>query len=395
MADSFRVAIAGAGIGGLTAGIAFARAGADVTLFERAAKITEVGAGIQQSPNAMAVHAALGTAQDVIAAGFEPEAGTIRDYKTGKIKLRTPMKGAHIARYGHPYIHIHRADLIDILLRHAKAAGVNIKTGHAVTGFDDAGDAVKITTDQGSHITDLLVGADGINSGIAGQINGETPARFTGQMAWRGLISAADVPAGIIPKDATIWAGPGGHFVSYYLRGGDLINFIAVQERADWTEESWSKPGDLSQLRAAFSGWDRPVTKLLSACTDCFEWGLFDRLPLDAWSRGRAVLLGDAAHPMLPFMAQGAAMAIEDAWALSRAVMTGPDLSEALKIYETLRKPRASKLQNISKDNAHMFHAAGPPAILRDAKLKVARVLPAAEKLRFDPIYGYDIKTKI
>ena len=225
-------------------------------------------------------------------------------------------------------------------------------------------------------------------------MHGEQPARFTRQMAWRGLVNPSDVASDLIPKDATVWAGPGAHFVSYYVRGTDLINFIAVKERASWTEQSWAKPGNMADLRAEFSGWDTPVTALLSACRSCFEWGLFDRPAYKTWSDGRAVLLGDAAHPMLPFMAQGAAMAIEDGWALAQSLSKYDAIDTALRAYEDLRKPRTTRLQNISEENATMFHAAGSGAIIRDAKLAAARTLPFAQKLRFDPIYGYDI-TKV
>ncbi len=389
------ILICGAGIGGLTAATAYAKAGARVTVFERAEKISEVGAGIQQSPNAMAVHAALGTASDIAAYSFAPDAGTLRDYKTGAVKLRTQMDVAYKARYGHPYLHIHRADLIAILLNHAKRAGTTILTGHSVSGYKQDKTGITALTNQGDFQGDLFVGADGINSLIAGQMHGETPARFTGQMAWRGTVKASDVPSGIIPKEAAVWVGPGAHFVTYYLRGGELINFVAVKERSKHTEESWSKPGDMQALQKAFSGWDAAVTALLSACTTCFEWGLFDRPVLPTWHDGRAVLLGDACHPMLPFMAQGAAMAIEDAWALSQLTANADDLPAAFSKYETMRKPRASKLQAISTGNAAMFHAAGPAAIIRDAKLTVARALPLAAALRFDPIYGYDITKEI
>ena len=391
---SKNILICGGGIGGLTAALAFARKGHTVTVLERAAQIGEVGAGIQQSPNAMAVHAALGTAADITARSFAPSAGTIRDYKSGQVMLRTQMAGAYEARYGHAYLHIHRADLIDILQSHALRAGVKILTGHGVSRYTQSGNQITVATDKGEFTGDILVGADGIKSVIAAQMRGESPARFTGQMAWRGTVEAARVPAGLIPKEAGVWAGPGAHFVSYYLRGGDLINFIAVKEQAEWTDENWSSPGDISELRAAFAGWDAPVTGLLAACETCFEWGLFDRPALDTWSEGRAVLLGDACHPMLPFMAQGAAMAIEDAWALTQSVTASGDIQTAFQNYEKLRKPRASKMQAISRDNANMFHAHGPAKIIRDAKLAAARALPFAQKLRFDPIYGYDI-TKI
>ncbi len=395
MSDRLRVLICGAGIGGLTAALAFVRGGAQVTVLEKAREISDVGAGIQQSPNAMAVHAALDTADDIIAAGVLPGAGIIRDFKRGRVKLRTQMKGAYEGRYGHPYVHIHRADLIDILRKHAVNAGADIRLSRTVTAYENRSDKVFVKTDHGNFTADILVGADGINSAIAAQMQGQGSARFTGQMAWRGLVDASDVSPGLIPKDASVWAGPGTHFVSYYVRGANLINFVAIKEKADWTEESWSKPGDVSQLRQAFKGWDKPVTELLNACGACFEWGLFDRPALPTWRDGRAVLLGDAAHPMLPFMAQGAAMAIEDSWALSQAVFQNSDIETALRRYERLRKPRATKLQNISKSNAGLFHAAGPAALARDAKLAAARALPFAQKMRFDPIYGYDITTVI
>jgi len=188
--------------------------------------------------------------------------------------------------------------------------------------------------------------------------------------------------------------GPERHFVAYYLRGGDLINFVAVQERDDWVEESWSLTGGKDKLTAAFNGWDRCVTQLIDAAQDCLLWGLFDRAPLSFWSQGRTTLLGDAAHPMLPFMAQGAAIAMEDAWVLAQKILTAPDMIDALTAYEAARMARGTKLQNISRNNAKLFHEnAGVARAIRSAKFGLAAKLSALQHIKLDPIYAMNVTT--
>lgn len=387
-----KVIIIGAGIGGLTAAIALARCGMDVQVYEKSPSLGEVGAGLQQSPNAMAVHEALGTQASILENAFEPEAGYLRDYRSGKPLLTTQMQGLYEKRYGHKYINIHRADLLDSLIERTKDLNISIHLDQWVQSVENMGDAVSLTVNGKTIRADALIGADGIRSQIRDLIIGPSNPQFTGQVAWRGLVPADALPHGTIPFAANNWLGPGRHFVSYYLRGTKLINFVAVEERQKWADERWDEPANLAELRQAFSGWDPRITQLLSACEDSFLWGLFDHPPLKQWSKGRVALLGDAAHPMLPFMAQGAAMAVEDGWVLAHALsLHRKDIPKALALYETLRKPRATEVQAISRQNASLYHKRGTGAVLRNAKLAIGGLLPPLIEARLAKIYGVDV----
>jgi salicylate hydroxylase len=395
------ILIAGGGIGGLTAAIILAQNGRNVHLFEQSGAFSEIGAGLQISPNAMQVHRAIKTDKAIIKAGFAPEYAALRHYKTGHIHLKTPLKHQCETRYGAPYIHIHRADLQRILLASAKAAGVIFHMATRVEAYRQDSSAITLETDKGAFKGSLLIGADGIKSAIHLQMskaekNPPIKPRFTGQIAWRGIIPASALPPRMIAPAANIWMGPGQHFVAYYLRGGDLINFIAAQDRKEWAEESWSFKGDKSKLAAAFNGWDTSVTHLIKACETPYIWGLFDRQPLNNWQDGRAVLLGDAAHPMLPFMAQGAAMAIEDAWVLSHKILTchngGDTRLEALAQYVNIRRPRTAALQKTSQQNAKMFHTSSAAQLcLRRAQLSLAHHIPVLQHMKLGSIYGLDV----
>lgn len=386
------VLIAGAGIGGLTAAIALGQNGAKVEIFEQAAELGEIGAGLQQSPNAMAVHAKLGTARTIEAASFQPHAGVFRNFKTGAPEMTTHMRGTYEARYGHKYLHIHRADLHAILVERAKATGVKIHLGTSVPGYSQTMGNVTLKTSAGEVSGDVLIGADGTHSKTREAMLGLKSPLFTGQVAWRGLVPADRIPKGTIPTDANNWLGPGKHFVAYYLRGGELINFVAVEEREDWTEEGWNIPGDMDDVRNAFKGWDPRITTLLAACENCYLWGLFDRPALKSWTDGRVALLGDAAHPMLPFVAQGSAMAIEDGWVLAHHILKASDMSAALKAYETARYKRASTIQSLSRKTAQLYHMQSPLSLTkRRAEFAIASKIPAAAFTRLDKIYGVDV----
>lgn len=341
----------------------------------------------------MHVMAAMGCDKEIKEAAFEPQNAVTRHYKTGRAELILPLKGMHQERYGQPYLHIHRADLHHILRRSAEASGVAIHLDAAVQTIlqDEAGVSISAGGDQ--YQGDILVGADGVRSTVCRKIFGERQPRFTGQVAWRGTVDASRLPEGTIPPDANAWLGPGRHFVSYYVRGGALINFVAVEERGVWTEEGWNIAGDVGDVRAAFDGWDPRIQTLLGSCTSCFLWGLFDHPPLASWTQSRAALLGDACHPMLPFMAQGAAMAIEDAFALTGCVgKTHLSLEERLKLYENKRQGRTTLLQTLSRDNARLFHLSSPLAVAaRRAKFWAASHVPPLAHMRFDKIYGHNV----
>jgi salicylate hydroxylase len=239
---------------------------------------------------------------------------------------------------------------------------------------------------------DVLIGAEGIRSNIQASMFGKHPADFTGQVAWRGTVETHKLPRNLVKPNANLWIGPGRHFVSYYLRGGSLVNFVAVEQRSDWRNESWHEQGDIKALRTAFSGWHAQVTELLDAAEECFLWALFDRKPLENWTDKNVALLGDACHPMLPFLAQGAAMAIEDAYALAANLVKHHDIPSALKAYQAIRLARTSKIQHMARANAKLYHMSNPVQRAKLHAIKVAgKVMPSVSAKPLESIYAYNI----
>lgn len=365
-----RVLIIGGGIGGLNAALNFALRGHDVQLFEQAPHFDDIGAGIQLGPNAMHVMKFIGIDENLSKKANFPEFNTLRHYKSGKPYTRLQVKGYYENKYNAPYLHIHRADLIACLAQACENQGVHLhlnsrfKTAKTLKNNQGVSICVRQNKQSLTFEGDLLIGADGIHSEVksaifttefATEFGADSP-NFTGQVAWRGLVPAEKLPQGLIAKESNIWIGKGKHFVAYYLRGGELVNFIAVEKQPAWTAESWNEKGDIQHIRALFEGWDDAVTQTLNAAESCYKWGLFDRQPLPRWSQGRMVLLGDACHPMLPFMAQGAAMALEDGYVLAEEMSDKGAVEDALKQYEKRRKPRTSMVQKMSRTNATRFH---------------------------------------
>lgn len=393
MAERGNALIAGAGIGGLTAAICLERHGWQVDVFEAATEIAEVGAGLQLSPNAMKVLRQVGLDERVIGAGFQPEALELRLGRSGQQVFSIPVADKASALWGAPYVHIHRADLLDILAAAATEAGVRVHTSAAVTGYRAAEACTALHLADGTgREGDLIVGADGLHSAIRRQMLGDTPARFTGNMAWRATvpIERLDNPP---PPTACVWAGPGRHAVTYRLRGGRLANFVGVVERPDWTREAWSDEGTRAEVLADFAGWHPVITELIDKADRHLRWGLYDRPPLPHWSDGAAVLLGDACHPMLPFQAQGAAQAIEDAFVLARDVSTNSTVPDGLARYEATRKPRTASIQAASRANMKTFHRRSPLSQLATyGPMKAAGLLlPGIVRSRLDWIFAHDV----
>ena len=384
--------IAGGGIAGTAAALALARAGWQITVFERRPELGEIGAGLQVSPNAARVLDWLGVLDAVRGSAFVPHSGVLRDGRTGAEIYRAALADAARDRWGAPYLHLHRADLLSVLVNAARAAGVHLEIGCAVERtVEHPGHIALHMADGAIHEADLVLGADGIHSALRKAVLPDEAPRFTGQVAWRGLVPADAVPEGTIPPDATVWAGEGRHLVTYYLRGGALINFVAVEERDDWTEESWSAPGDPDALRACFQDWHAAPKTLLNAVGECFLWGLFDRPEQVRWTQGRLALIGDAAHPMLPFMAQGAAMALEDVAVLVRH-LGAAEISEALSLWEDERWPRVIRVLQQARANGRMFHRA--PGAMRAASRAVvgtvSKLAPGLAAGQLDWLYGFD-----
>ena len=393
----YQIAIVGAGIGGLCAALALSQQGHSVTVYEQASLLSEMGAGLQLSPNAMRVLDTLGLNQPLLAAGFLPKKAVMRHYQSGDEYFAVTLGQQAVKRYGAQYIHIHRADLQHILLTACHQQKIRIHLGHCLQSYQSTPEGVTLKFANGqSAYAQLLVGADGIKSQVQRQRLNHSPPRFTGQVAWRGLVAAHLLPKGLIKPNANLWVGPNQHFVSYYLRGGRYINFVAVEEHTHWQQESWQHEGNILALREKFSGWHPEVTHILEQAQQTFLWALFDRAPLNRWvdERERVVLLGDACHPMLPFLAQGAAMAIEDGWALAKELTKAQPLAEALQNYELTRKPRTRMIQQKARSNAHLYHMS---SITDRAKLAVMHGL-AKVKLSnsiatnmLDEIYNYPL----
>lgn len=393
MARRLKVAIAGAGLGGLFTAAALARGGHQVVVVEQAEALGEVGAGIQVSPNGARLLARIDALNEIERGAFQPEAAEMRDGSSGATILHLPLGAAAEARWGAPYLQVHRADLLDALERAARAAGAEIRLGARIADAAARADGAALALAGGEAVeADVLVGADGARSTVRAALFGPETPRYTGQTAWRGLAPADALPPGLVRPTATVWVGPGRHLVTYYLRRGALVNVVAVAEKPVWDEEGWSTRGDLDALRGAFAGWAPGATGILDALEECWLWGLFDRPPLPAWSKGRATLLGDACHPMLPFMAQGAVQAFEDGAALARRLSEGGDPAAALSRYERDRRGRATRVQRAAQHNARLFHARG--RLERAARYGPialgARLAPDLAMSRLDWLYGHD-----
>jgi salicylate hydroxylase len=370
MTDRVSVGVVGGGIGGLAAALSLRHAGFDVQVYEQAAALGEVGAGIQISPNASRLLHRLGLGAELARTGVRPLAWHQRRWDDGRTLLRSPLAEPLESTFGFPHYQIHRADLLAALTKAIPAGRIHLL--HRMTEMTDHGDHVEIRFANGARATvDVLVGADGIHSVVRRVLFGEEQPRFTGCVAYRGLVPAERLRDLQLEVTAQVWMGPGRHFVHYFVSGRRLVNFVAIVEQDAWTRESWTARGDLADALAAFEGWHPQVRTILGSVDETFIWGLFDRQPLDRWSVGRVTLLGDACHPMLPFMAQGAAQAIEDGATLTACLARAEsDSPVALRRYEQLRLPRASRLQALSTVNKTRFHLPdGPEQRERDRQM--------------------------
>lgn len=350
--------VVGAGIGGLTAALALRAAGLDVAVYEQAGELREVGAGIQLAPNATRLLHRLGLAEALAGVGVKPEAIEHKRWEDGRILLRQPLGATCERAFGAPYYHLYRPDLLAVL-SDALPAGI-VRLGHrCVTVAQDA-NAVTLTFDNGvTARAPVVIGADGIHSTIRALLLGPESPRFSGSIAYRGLVPAERLAHLELPRYSNGWLGPERHFVHYYVgAGGRLVNFVAIVPARDWRVESWSATGAVSDALAEFDGWHPTVRALITAADRTHRWALYDREPLETWSAGRVTLLGDAAHAMLPFMAQGACQAVEDAVVLARCLAAAAldTVPAALREYETIRKPRVWDVQRASWRNATTYH---------------------------------------
>ncbi len=388
--------VAGAGIGGLVAALHLAREGFSVAVHERAPVLEEFGAGLQLSPNATRILDQFGVLERLKGLALEPDALVVRRAGDGAELMRMPLGENARRRWNAPYLVAHRADLQRALLdRVAQEADVALALDSAVRGFAADGARLRVGVKRGllslETSADLLVGADGLRSAVRERLGlgGPKDIVFTGNVAWRALIDAQRLPAALRRPETNLWLGPRGHLVHYPLRGGSVINAVLVVEdtrRDALDEQGWNNPGDPSVIGFEVKDWARPVAELIAAAEEWRGWPLFDRPPASRWSAGPVTLLGDAAHPMAPFLAQGAAQAIEDAGALARQLRAEPDIARALQAYERLRAPRAGRVQSEARRQAGFYHVRGPAAFVRDLGLRML----GAERLaaRYDWLYG-------
>ncbi|MEX0319070.1 MAG: FAD-dependent monooxygenase [Ruegeria sp.] len=380
MTDGRNICVIGAGIGGLAAAVALRQTGAEVTVLEQAGEITEMGAGLQISANGMAVLRGLNVVGDTPEAGLRSHGTVLRDYRAGRLVSEVPGPAAGSTYY------YHRADLIELLHAAAIRSGVEIRLGQQVATARRAGNRAEVEMAGGEVITaDCAIAADGGRSTIRTELNGIETPKFTHQVAWRATIPWTyrdDTPRAVLTM------GPGRHVVTYPLRDQTLMNIVAVEERSDWREEGWRRQGDPNELRSRFADFGGPVWEMLAQVRETHLWALFLRPVAPSWQNGAVALLGDAAHPTLPFMAQGACLALEDAWVLARSLEGHVDLASALSSYELARKDRARHVVAAAAANARNFHFRSP---VREVAQLALRVLGPRLGRRYEWIYSHDV----
>jgi salicylate hydroxylase len=386
-----KITIIGAGIGGLTAALALHQRGANVHVLEQAEAIKEVGAGLQISPNGMAVLKALGVDAALKARAVRADAVELRDYAAGRLvsRLDLGLISENDPLRPTEYYFVHRADLIDVLAVAVREAGIKVLLLQQVETVVP-GDRPKVIMANGAEMTaDLVVGADGLHSKVRPVLNGTIAPFFTRQAAWR-----ATVPNTMAHPDvAQVHMGPKRHVVSYPLRDGELVNIVAVQEQVGWTDEGWHIPDDPANLMETFKDFGGGVRRMLAEVSDVRKWGLFRHPVAPVWHKDNCALLGDAAHPTLPFMAQGAVMAMEDAWVLADALEKARDFGSGLASYHSRRAERVAKVVDTASKNAWKYHLSnGPLRMAAHMGIRMASTLAPKKMMgQFDWIYLHDV----
>jgi len=379
-----RIAIVGGGIGGMTAAAALHQRGFEVAVYERAASLGEVGFGLQLGPNAIKVARTVGIFDQLQMFAVEPGAMVSLTWDTAELRYRNPWEGMMQRRFGAPYMMAHRPDLHDALIAKVPANAIHLNKGCVAVA--NTGDGATATFADGEQIeADAIVGADGIHSAVRKTLFGESTARFTNQICWRAMVPMEDAPSQVGPNGSVAlkttdyigWIGPRGHVICYPVRGGKYMNIFAGRVSEQWADESWSVRSSVDEMLEAYAGWNEALLGMFGKIKSCYRWGIYDREPLETWVTDRIGLLGDAAHPMMPTLAQGEAQSMEDGLALARVLADHQDdLSSGLRAYDRERQPRGRKVQLQARDqfNNNRKPVAPPP-------------------ISVDWIYGYDANT--
>jgi salicylate hydroxylase len=391
---SQRILISGAGIGGLTAALCLARSGHQVTVLEQAPSLKPVGAGLQLSANATRVLDDLGLGPALDAVTIKSGGKCLRLWNTGQEWPLFDLNQESLVRYGHAYRMLYRPDLHKILVDALESAAPGaLKLGAKVAGIAQDAQGVSVKTTDGAHYTgDMLVGADGVHSVTRETLIAKDAPRFSGCIAWRGVIPLANLPASMQGPAGVNWIGPGAHIVHYPIHAGSLVSFTCIVEKDGWFRESWTEQGSIAECRQDFAGWHADVQAFIDQLGPTpLRWAMMIRDPLSNWTVGRVTLLGDAAHPTLPFLAQGAGMCIEDARVLVRAIDAHQDdIPYALHVYQATRIGRTTRIVKGSADNAKRFHHP-ELATAEGAAAYVAREFEdKAVRSRYDWLFAYE-----
>ncbi|SCZ47318.1 MULTISPECIES: FAD-dependent oxidoreductase [unclassified Pseudomonas] len=392
-AQPLHVVIAGAGIGGLCCALALQRRGIRVTVLEQARELGEVGAGFQVSANGSRCLADIGLGEEVKQLATQAEGKQIRLWNTGQTWKLFDLGAESVEKYGFPYYLMYRPDLHALMVRHVRQRQPDaIRLGTKVIGFTQGAEGVNVEVENGETIRgDILIGADGVHSRIRRAMFGESSAQFTGCVAWRGLVPRENLPPHLNANLGTNWVGPGAHVIHYPLREGKLVNFVGIIERSDWQVESWTEKGSVEECLNDFRNWHDDVQRLIKGIDQPYKWALLSRQPMENWTLGRATLLGDACHPTLPFLAQGAVMALEDGVVLARCLAAHRnDPATGLLRYQALRLERTSRIVRGSAANGERFHN----SLLADAA-EASRYVSAewneeSVRQRYEWLFSYD-----
>lgn len=386
------VLIAGAGIGGLTAALALLQRGFDVDVYEQAPVLMEFGAGVQLAANGSRILIALGLEDAMRKVVCEAAGKEVRIWNSGQTFKLFDLGADSVRRFGAPYWFVHRGDLHTILKDAVLALKPDaIHTSARAMGYSEANGRVTLEIEDGRRPQgDILVGADGVHSRLRQQMFDPSDSEFMGIIAWRGLAKRAELSPDLQRMVGTNWVGPGGHVITYPIHGGELLNFVGFGERDDWRLESWNEKGTKAECAADFVDWNPLIHEIIAKVDQPYKWALVSRSPLQTWSKGRATLLGDACHPTLPFLAQGAIMALEDSIVLARALDAYADVEEALQRYQNVRVERATKIVNGSNETGRRFHnrtLADPVAAVGFMEREWA---PEKVRTRYDWLFEYD-----